>query len=170
MSNSIHPSREPQKHRCVKCGKLLANDTGLAYEIKCLRCGTINAIFSEFQEQVIITNTKGVVLYTNEATEVITGYKPEEIIGKTPAVWGGMMSKEYYQEFWRLLLVEKRSIIAHLKNRHKSGTLYDAVLRVTPIVNTLGKIEFLIGMESKLKLKLSDQDDWSLPKIIGGEI
>ncbi|OIO55866.1 hypothetical protein AUJ46_00065 [Candidatus Peregrinibacteria bacterium CG1_02_54_53] len=33
---------------------------------------------------IIITNTDGVILYANQATQRITGYSQQEMIGKTP--------------------------------------------------------------------------------------
>lgn len=143
--NKSHCSRE---YRCLRCGKLLAKDSPEnAFEIKCLRCGMINAIFRGIQEQVIITDIDGRILYVNGLIEQITGYSAQEIEGKTPAIWGGQMSKEFYVEMWRILLVERRAVVARVTNRHKSGKLYDAFLRISPIFNTVGEPIFFVGTE-----------------------
>ncbi len=151
-------------HRCVKCGKLLAKEEGSAYEIKCLRCGTTNSIFTKLKDQVIVTDLTGKILYVNGMLEEITGYKLEEVLGKTPAIWGGQMPKAFYEEMWRLLLEEKNSVLAKITNRHKSGRLYNALLKISPIYDTSNKIQFFIGIESVMDKTDPTRLDWTMPR------
>lgn len=103
------------------------------------------------QEQVIITDPKGVILYTNDALERMTGYTTAEAIGKTPAIWGGLMPAEFYAEMWRKIRDEKQNILVTLQNRKKDGTVYTAELRISPILDTQGDILFFIGCERKIE-------------------
>ena len=135
--------------RCTKCKKLLAifNRDSLL-ESKCVRCGTLNVLLGKMAEQVIITDAQGKILFVNGEIEKITGYTEEETIGKTPALWGGQMSAEFYKDMWHTILEKKQNITVKVTNRHKSGKLYQALLRVSPILDTQGEIKFLIGFES----------------------
>ncbi len=107
--------------RCTHCGKLLAKDNIEEghFEIKCLRCGALNVLFRDTKEQIVVTDPNGVILFANGLTEVVTGYSLEEIIGKTPALWGGLMPKEFYDNMWHQIRDEKKSISVELTNHRK---------------------------------------------------
>lgn len=167
MNTHNQSDDEELKHRCLGCGKLLAiqNLENLGFDIKCLRCGKLNTLFHKMEDQLIITDEHGKILFANDEVSKITGFGIEEIIGKTPGIWGGQMSKEFYQEMWRLISVEKKSIIAKVHNKHKSGSEYDAMLRISPIQDTNGNIKFFVGIETIVKKDSPDDTDWSLPKL-----
>ncbi|MEK7504889.1 MAG: PAS domain S-box protein [Patescibacteria group bacterium] len=143
------------EHRCQSCGRLLAKDLFLekGFEIKCIRCGTLNSIFLSFSDQIIITDRRGIILFVNDAVEKNTGYSKEEVIGQTPAKWGKQMTNEFYQKLWQKINEEKRSVSVRIMNRRKNGTLYWAQLRISPIINLKNQIEFLVGLESVLPEK-----------------
>lgn len=136
--------------RCTHCDKLLAKDNIEAgqFEIKCIRCGTLNVLFRDTKEQIVVTDPTGVILFANGLTEVITGYTLGEIIGKTPSLWGGLMPKEFYSNMWHQIKNEKKSISVELTNRRKNGEKYVANLTISPVLNTEGEIKFFIGIES----------------------
>ena len=153
------------QYRCKKCKKMLGKSNQTGFEIMCLRCGTINTIFEKMKDQVIITNSSGKILFANSEIERITGYKLKEVIGKTPALWGGQMSKDFYRELWRIILQEKKSVMASLTNRHKSGRLYNVKLRISPVVGTDNKVKSFVGIETVLKGNLSEKEKWPYPQI-----
>lgn len=140
--------------RCEKCGKLLLKHAhGGDFEIKCNRCGTLNRMFEEMSEQVIITDAHGVILFVNKEVERITGYGVDEVIGKTPAVWGGQMSPEFYQKLWKTILEEKKGIQVKVTNRHKDRHLYNVLLRISPVIDLQGEVKFFVGFESLIRNK-----------------
>jgi PAS domain-containing protein len=54
---------------------------------------------------VTITDPDGMIIYSNPATEMITGFTPQETIGKkagSKELWGGVMPKEKYIFFGTL--------------------------------------------------------------------
>lgn len=136
--------------RCNHCGKLLAKDNSNEghFEIKCIRCCTLNILFRDTKEQIIITNPAGEIMFANSLTEIVTGYKLEEIIGKKPSLWGGMMSKDFYLNMWHQIKDEKKTISVEVTNRRKNGEKYLASLTISPILDTKGEIKFFIGIES----------------------
>lgn len=142
----------PQKDfdiRCTKCGKLLAKDQGHgAIEIKCTRCGSLNIMCEKMDEQVIVTNPEGVILYTNGAVQRTTGYSLSEVIGQKPSLWGGQMSPEFYKVLWHTIKVKKESCKVTVRNKRKDGTLYDALLQISPVLDTTGEIRFFVGVET----------------------
>ena len=139
--------------RCSHCDKLLAKgvDGINVYEIKCTRCGIMNSIFRDIQDQIIITNIDGKILFANRLVEEITGYKLSEILGKNPSLWGGQMSKEFYKKMWHTIKSEGKPIEVIVKNKNKKGEIYKAKLRISPVFDSSGKIEFFVGMESVIR-------------------
>ncbi len=135
--------------RCMKCGKLLARHHGLdGAEIKCLRCGTLNRVFETMKEQIIITDSSGVIIFINNAVVEATQYAPHEVIGKKPSeLWGGHMPKEFYEEAWSAMLSHKSPITLNISNKRKDGELYNVTLQISPILDTNNTILFFVGIE-----------------------
>ena len=106
--------------------------------------------FDYIKDQVVITNPDGIIVYVNEVVEENTGYKRSEVIGKKPSLWGGQMPKNFYETMWKKISVEKKSIRVLVTNKHKNGKLYDALLHISPILDTEGKIQMYVGIETLL--------------------
>lgn len=99
-------------------------------------------------DHIIITDPDGVILYANPAVSRVTGFDTEEIIGKTPALWGGQMDKSFYKRFWKTIKEDKEPFIGEVTNRKKTGEPYLAEARVVPILDDERKdIRFFIGLE-----------------------
>jgi PAS domain S-box-containing protein len=144
------------KYRCFNCKKTLclSKPKQDSLEIKCLRCGNVNEVFKQVYSQIIITDKEGKILFVNGEFEKITGYKSEEVVGKTPALWGKQMPKSFYKELWRIIKEEKKSVEALLTNKNKSGKLYNVKLHISPVLDLKGKIKFFVGIETLIKDKI----------------
>ncbi|MFZ2681556.1 MAG: PAS domain S-box protein [Patescibacteria group bacterium] len=140
--------------RCKSCSKLLAKQLGdlSRLEIKCVRCGSLNFILGEslekFPGQIIVAESNGKIVYVNSSILRACGYSEAEVIGKTPALWGGLMPKEFYTEMYRILIEEKKPVIGEVINRHKDGHLYLASLRICPILDSERKMSFFLATEN----------------------
>jgi PAS domain S-box-containing protein len=110
-----------------------------------------NAIENAF-DHIIITDSDGIIVYANKAVEHTTGYSQQEVIGKTPRLWGGLMEPVFYQEMWRVLK-QQAPFVGELKNRRKSGQEYYAEIRVNPVVISPGNLCYYIGIERDITLK-----------------
>lgn len=134
--------------RCKNCKKLLAmnTDTFSAVEIKCHRCGAVSSFNNIGERQLVITNRDGVIISINKKTEEITGYELAEVIGKKPSIWGKEMSQAFYEKLWKDLQ-DKKTIIVKLKNRTKTGKLYNVNLRIQPLLDINNEIAFFLGEE-----------------------
>lgn len=99
-------------------------------------------------DQIIITDHEGVVLYSNPATEKITGYPATEMLNKKAGtLWGKQMEKGYYEKMWQILKDEHRVFKGVLKNKRKNGEIYDAAVSISPILNNKNEAEFFVGLE-----------------------
>ncbi|MEZ6255215.1 MAG: CHASE domain-containing protein [Patescibacteria group bacterium] len=98
-------------------------------------------------DHIIITDPNGVILYANKRVTQITGYSQEEVIGKTPSLWGGQMPKEFFEHLWHTIKVEKNIFSGDIANKRKDGTAYIASIQISPVVDTRGEVKFFVGIE-----------------------
>ena len=139
-------------YRCEHCNKLLAKgEWQLAtIQIKCNRCGKVNSFFDKNKDQVVITDADGKVLFVNQAMSDLNGFGIDEMIGKTPALWGRQMGKEFYTDMWHRIKDLKQVVVVKVTNRKKTGELYDAILRISPILDENSKPKFFLGIETQV--------------------
>lgn len=152
MPMDTHEEHSQVHYRCEQCNKLLAKgEWQLAtIQIKCSRCGKINSFFDQGKDQVVITDAEGKILFVNQAMSDLTGYGIDEMIGSTPALWGGQMPKEFYADMWHKIKELGRVEMFNVTNKKKNGELYDAVLRISPILDEKGKTKFFLGIETEV--------------------
>lgn len=99
-------------------------------------------------DQIVITDIEGIVVYGNNAVEKITGFKPEEALGKKAgALWKTPMSHEYYENMWKTIKEKKEVFRGEIQNKRKNGELYYANISVSPVTNHENKIIFFVAIE-----------------------
>ncbi len=101
-------------------------------------------------DHIVITDTEGIVIYANQAVEKITGFTEDEVLGNKAGgsrLWGGLMKKEEYKEFWDTIKNKKKSFHGEFRNRKKNGQEYIAEAHVSPVLDQSGNVRFFIGIE-----------------------
>ncbi len=96
---------------------------------------------------ILITDSKGVILWTNAAFTTLTGYSREEVIGKTPSMLkSGKQDTEFYRDLWDTILAGK---VWHgeLINRRKDGTHFTQETTITPVKDSQGEGTHFIAIE-----------------------
>jgi len=95
---------------------------------------------------ISITDRDANILYTNSCFTEVTGYLPEEIIGKNESVLSYKSTPvSVYQELWETLN-EKRGWSGTLVNKRKDGSRYLAELLITPVLNDEGTTSHYLGI------------------------
>lgn len=108
------------------------------------------SVFSHAQEGIIITDTSGKIIETNEAFHQITGYSKDEVLGKNPSLLSsGNHEKSFYQEMWRQLLSEGRWQ-GKLWNKTKNGELFAEYLTISAVTNGQGEHSHYVGVFSDI--------------------
>ena len=108
---------------------------------------------------VILTDTAGKILFANKAFCAMTGYAPEEILGKTPSfLKSGKHDDAFFARLWNTILAG-RVWQGELVNRRKNGMLYHEEMTVTPIRETNGEITHFIAVKEDItqRNKLKEQ-------------
>jgi two-component system cell cycle sensor histidine kinase/response regulator CckA len=99
---------------------------------------------------IILTDTAGKILFANKAFCAMTGYAPEEILGRTPDFFKpGRHDSDFHQELWDTILMG-RAWQGELINRHKDGTRYHEEMTVTPIREANGEITHFIAVNEDI--------------------
>lgn len=99
---------------------------------------------------VVITDKSGQIEYVNPRFTDITGYYPDEVIGKNPRLLNsGETTAEIYGDLWKTLLAgqEWRGVF---HNRKKNGELYWAEEVISPITNNFGEITHFIALQEDI--------------------
>lgn len=98
-------------------------------------------------EHIIVTDPDAKIIYANPAASKITGYSIDEMMGKTPALWGNHMPKEFYEKMWDTIKNKKQTFVGEVNNKKKDGTLYISSLYITPILDDKKNVKYFIGIE-----------------------
>ena len=115
----------------------------LANDLKKFKLAVENA-----SDQIVITDAEGIVIYGNRVVEKITGYTPEEAMGKKAGtLWKTPMSIEYYKHMWDVIKIQKKSFISEIQNKRKGGELYTALVSISPVLDDNGNVIYFVAIE-----------------------
>lgn len=110
------------------------------------------------------TNAKGVITFVNEQFETISGYKKEELIGKSHnIVRHEDTPSEVFKDMWNTIRVLKKPWHGKIKNKKKDGSPYYVQTVINPILDIDDNIIEFIAVRSDIteleetKLKLEQE-------------
>jgi PAS domain S-box-containing protein len=115
---------------------------------------------------VIVTDTAGNIEYVNPKFVAVTGYTPEEVIGKNPRVLkSGHTSAEDYRELWAHVS-SGREWRGQLHNKKKNGELFWESSLISPIRDANGRITNYLAVNEditerkKIELELRESREY----------
>ena len=140
----------------------LKRDINFALEkIETLKNGLLlKSAIEKSDEWVLITDEKGRILYVNKYVSKISGYKPEELVGKTPKIFkSGYQPKEFYEHLWKTILSGKE-FEAIFVNRKKNGELFYLEEKIIPVKLPDGSYRFVaLGRDITQEITLSQENE-----------
>ncbi len=96
-------------------------------------------VFDNAREGVLMTDARGTIQFVNKGFTRITGYTPEEAIGKNPRVLKSDRHEDgFYTDMWRALAKEDYWE-GEIWNRRKNGEAYPEWLSITAIRDARGR-------------------------------
>lgn len=112
-----------------------------------------STLFKRMNDGVMITDTAQRIITVNDAFSKISGYEPEEIVGKTPNIMSsGWHDKNFYQELWQSINAEGQWS-GEVIDRKKDGELYTAQLNIIAIYNNKNELTNYISIVNDISEK-----------------
>jgi two-component system CheB/CheR fusion protein len=93
------------------------------------------------------TDDQGSTVWVNKAFTTLTGYLPEEAIGRTHHMLSsGQQTADFYRRLWETV---RRGDVwrGELVNRRKDGTLYSEEMGITPVRDETGNITHYVAVK-----------------------
>jgi len=87
---------------------------------------------------IVITDSRGTIMWVNHAFTTMTGYSREEALGKNPRLLkSGEQAEGYYAKLWSTISSGK-IWQGEVVNRRKDGTTYTEEMTITPVTQGFG--------------------------------
>ena len=104
-------------------------------------------------ERSIISKTdkNGIISYVNEPFENISGYKKEELLGKSHSIiTHPSINKDVFKKMWKKINIDKKSWQGRLRNISKEGNEYFVDIIIKPILDLDGNIVEYISLSNDI--------------------
>lgn len=109
-----------------------------------------SAVFQMADEAMVITSAQNEILAVNPAFTSITGYEPEEVVGRNPKLLSAKThSRAFYQEMWAQL-IETGGWSGEVINRKKSGEVYVEWLSLKRVLDERGQLTHHVAVFSDI--------------------
>jgi diguanylate cyclase (GGDEF)-like protein/PAS domain S-box-containing protein len=114
------------------------------------RLNLLAAALKAAANSITITDSKGIVVWTNPAFSALSGYSAEEVIGRNRhELKSGIHDKRFYKEMWEAIS-SGRVWRGEITNRRKDGTLSLEEMTITPVAFQPGKITHFIAINQDI--------------------
>lgn len=115
-------------------------------------------VFENIGESVVVCNADKEIIEVNRAFTEVTGYRPDEIIGKNPRILqSGRHNKDFYVDMWDSLNTKSRWS-GEIWNRRKNGEIYPEHLSITVIKDKEGNIVNYIASFNDITIQKEASD------------
>jgi len=100
---------------------------------------------------IMIADKDGNIQWVNQAFTLLTGYSPEEAIGKNPRqlIKSGKHDQTFYKKLWNTIL-SGNIWCGETINRRKDGSLYTEDQTISPVRNDRGEITHFIAIKQDI--------------------
>ncbi len=99
---------------------------------------------------IVITDRTGVITFVNSAFTHITGYTPEDAVGKNPRILkSGEQTSAFYRNLWETINagnVWRGEVV----NKRKDGSIYSEEMTITPVQNEQREITHFIAIKNDI--------------------
>jgi len=108
------------------------------------------SVFSSAHESIIITDSTATITEVNDAFSYITGYSPDDVLGKNPRILqSGRQSPEFYVEMWDAILT-KGHWHGEIWSRRKNGDIYPERMTISAVKSDAGLVQHYISVSTDI--------------------
>lgn len=98
------------------------------------------------------------IVYCNQAFHKITGYTPEEILGRNCRLLQGEGTDSHTVATVRRHLAEQREVHVTLRNYRKDGTAFWNDLHISPVRDRGGKLTHFVGLLNDISERIAHEE------------
>ncbi len=111
------------------------------------------ALLERVSEAVLITDTEldepgPRILYANRAFEKMTGYRRDEVVGRSPRLLQGPETERAVLDRVRAALEAGESFAGHVTNYRKDGESFELEWRIEPFTDRAGRLQYFVALQS----------------------
>jgi len=123
-----------------------------------LQMRKMSSALEQTADLVMVTDAQGRVEYVNPSFERTTGYRREDVLGKTPQfLKSGKQSESFYRNLWDTIL-SGEVFFDVMVNCKKSGDLYYEEKSITPIRNDQGEITSFVATGRDITERMENEE------------
>ncbi|MCK5136303.1 MAG: response regulator [Bacteroidales bacterium] len=124
-----------------------------------IKLRTLSMAIHNAPVSVVMTNKSGDIEYVNPKFSAITGYQPEEVLGKNPRVLNsGLQADEFYKELWDTILAGKEWKGVFI-NKKKSGDLFWESASIASITGSDNEISHFIAIKEDITGRVKSEEE-----------
>lgn len=152
---NVYPERDPSG----AVSKVVASFIDITSEKQDI---PFEQIVTYANDPVIVTEAEPVVgdgpriVYVNDAFTDLTGYTPEEVIGKSPRLLQGAQTDPATRERIRQALLAHAPIREQILNYTKGGQEYWLDLNIVPLRNAWGEVTYFVAIERDISAQRAE--------------
>jgi PAS domain S-box-containing protein len=110
----------------------------------------LSSVIEQSPSMIFITDTDGMIEYANPQFEELTGYTPEEAIGRNPRILKSEDTPpEVFEDLWKDIL-SGRNWHSEIKNKRKDGTNFWASVSISPIRTAGDEISHFVAVHEDI--------------------
>ena len=114
------------------------------------RSSVFESAINHTKNGIVVTTPDGSILFVNPAFTEITGYAPDQVIGRNMRILqSGRQSKSFYEAMWQSLLTQD-SWSGTIWNRRRSGECYQEWLSINAVRDEAQKTVVYVGIFSDI--------------------
>ena len=118
----------------------------------------IAAAAFESQESFMVTDANGIILRVNAGFTALSGYTPDDVLGKNPRILqSGKHDKAFYETMWQVLKKD-RFWQGEVWNRKKDGQVFPEWLCITQIRNSADDVINYVATSNDISQRKADEE------------
>jgi diguanylate cyclase (GGDEF)-like protein/PAS domain S-box-containing protein len=115
-------------------------------------------VFRNTQEGIVVTDGAGHIISVNPAFTAVTGYLPEEVLGRNPKVLkSGRHGEDFYQAMWETIAACGQWQ-GEIWNRRKNGEIYPEWMNISAIFDGAGSAVYYVAVFSDISLVKQNEE------------
>lgn len=108
-------------------------------------------------DPVLVTDAQAHITFVNAAFSRVTGYRVEEVMGKTPAMLRSGEHEEAFYQTLRDTLKAGKDFRATFINRRRDGSVYHAEQSISPVTDEKGRITHYVSVTKDISERVEKE-------------